>query len=69
MRQLPRVVANTDINEVVDIEFVRKGKKNKVKVKIGLLREAKANVSEQEQSEQNIKQALKVWLFLILQKI
>ena len=55
-RALPRIVANTDINRLVDVEFLRKGKKRKVKVKVGRLNESKdsalkisSNFSNQEE--------------------
>ena len=39
MRELPRIVARTDIEKNVDVEIYRKGKKKTVKVRIGKLKE------------------------------
>ena len=42
LRSLPRLVANTPIDKVVDVEILRKGKRQTLKVKIGRLEEERA---------------------------
>lgn len=46
MRTLPRIVANSKIGSVVTIEYLRKGKKRKAKVKVGRLIEKKKTEEE-----------------------
>lgn len=49
MRDLPRLVADSDIDEVVDVVVIRKGKETTLKAKVGRLTEA-AEKSEEKQS-------------------
>ncbi len=57
MRTLPRIVANSKIGTVVTLEFLRKGKLRKAKVKVGRLIEEK---KDEEEPEIDIPSASKV---------
>lgn len=59
MRQLPRVVANTEIDQVVKIEFIRKGVRKTVDVKIGRLEEQKASTRAQPENKKTVNRILK----------
>ncbi|MEM7619017.1 MAG: Do family serine endopeptidase [Pseudomonadota bacterium] len=58
MRQLPRVVANTEIDDFVNIEYIRKGKRHAVKVRIGRLQEVKADGPAPVEDSKDVKQSL-----------
>lgn len=59
MRQLPRVVANTDIDETVNVELIRKGEKKTLKVKIGLLQEAQDKKADTQTDDKKSESTLK----------
>ena len=50
MKELPFVVASTPVDKVATVEVIRKGKKESLKVKIGVLEEKGAPVKEVEET-------------------
>jgi len=63
VRSLPRLVARAPIDKLVDVEIVRKGKKQTLKVTIGRLvedEEAKAELGDDEQPDATVVLGLKL---------
>lgn len=57
MRQLPRIVAQTEIEKTVNVVIMRKGERKTLKVKVGLLGEPEPQLEQvvQQKSEKNPK--------------